>query len=228
MSLPGRKHHAADRAQRDVEAVRRAVQVDVHPVTAHRRLPLRRREGGAGVLGLDDQVAAREGPHRAEEEGPLATEAGEHVEAGVEVVELVRPECSVHELSLLAFPPRLGHDVHLGDEGAVHRQRALVQLEGGVLGLDVDRKARSRVEAIQQPVAAAKVSASTVCEGEVGVLDGVRDSKPGIARRQLGAPSLVAGLLKRDDGILRRVLRSIGRVEPPLQLQNLGGQLATV
>jgi hypothetical protein len=37
------------------------------------------------VLGLDDQVAAREGPHRAEEEGPLATEAGEHVEAGVEV-----------------------------------------------------------------------------------------------------------------------------------------------
>jgi len=62
----------------------------------------------------------------------------------------------------------------------------------------------------------------------VGVLDGVRDFPPGIARRQLGAPSLVAGLLKRDDGILRRVLRSIGRVEPPLQLQNLGGQLATV
>ena len=85
MSLPGRKHHAADRAQRDVEAVRRAGQVVVHVVTAHRRLPLRRREGGAGVLGLDDQVAAREGPHRAEEEGPLATEAGEHVEAGVEV-----------------------------------------------------------------------------------------------------------------------------------------------
>jgi hypothetical protein len=67
-----------------------------------------------------------------------------------------------------------------------------------------------------------------VCEGEVGVLDGVRDFKPGIARRQLGAPSLVAGLLKRDDGILRRVLRSIGRVESPLQLQNLGSQLATV
>ena len=85
MSLPGRKHHAADRAQRDVEAVRRAGQVIVHVVTAHCRLPLRRREGGAGVLGLDDQVAAREGPHRAEEEGPLATEAGEHVEAGVEV-----------------------------------------------------------------------------------------------------------------------------------------------
>ena len=39
---------------------------------------------------------------------------------------------------------------------------------------------------------------------------------------------MVAGLLKRDDGILRRVLRSIGRVEPPLQLQNLGSQLATV
>ena len=78
------------------------------------------------------------------------------------------------------------------------------------------------------PVAAAKVSASTVCEGEVRVLDGVRDLKPGIARRQLGAPSLVAGLLERDDGILRRALRSIGRVEPPLQLQNLGSQLATV
>ena len=62
----------------------------------------------------------------------------------------------------------------------------------------------------------------------MGVLDGVRDFKPGIARHPLGAPSLVAGLLKRDDGILRRVLRSIGRVEPPLQLQNLGGQLATV
>ena len=44
MSLPGRKHHAADRAQRDVEAVRRAGQVVVHIVTAHRRLPLRRRE----------------------------------------------------------------------------------------------------------------------------------------------------------------------------------------
>ena len=85
MSLPGRKHHAADRAQRDVEAVRRAGLVVVHVVTAHRRLPLRRRKGGAGVLGLDDQVAAREGPHWAEEEGPLATEAGEHVEAGVEV-----------------------------------------------------------------------------------------------------------------------------------------------
>ena len=76
MSLPGRKHHAADRAQRDVEAVRRAGQVVVHVVTAHRRLPLRR---------LDAHVAAREGPHWAEEEGHLATEAGEHVEAGVEV-----------------------------------------------------------------------------------------------------------------------------------------------
>ena len=85
MSLPGRKHHAPDRAQRDVEAVRRAGQVVVHVVTAHRRLPLRRREGGARVLSLDDHVAAREGPHWAEEEGLLATEAGEHVEAGVEV-----------------------------------------------------------------------------------------------------------------------------------------------
>ena len=44
MSLPGRKHHAADRAQRDVEAVRRAGQVAVHVVTAHRRLPLWRRK----------------------------------------------------------------------------------------------------------------------------------------------------------------------------------------
>ena len=71
-----------------------------------------------------------------------------------------------------------------------------------------------------------------MCEGEVGVLDGVRgvvvDFKPGKARHPLGAPSLVAGLLERDDGILRRVLRSIGRAEPSLPLQNLGSQLATV
>jgi len=39
----------------------------------------------------------------------------------------------------------------------------------------------------------------------VGVLDGVRgvvvDFKPRNTRRPLGAPSLVAGLLERDDGI---------------------------
>ena len=71
-------------------------------------------------------------------------------------------------------------------------------------------------------MAAAKVSSSTLCEGEVGVLDGIRgvvvDFKPRKAIRPLGAPSLVAGLLERDDGILRRALRSIGRVESPLQL----------
>ena len=82
-------------------------------------------------------------------------------------------------------------------------------------------------------MAAAKVSSSTLCEGEVGVLDGIRgvvvDFKPRKAIRPLGAPSLEAGpLLERDDGRLRRILRSIGRVEPPLQLQNLGSQLATV
>ena len=64
-----------------------------------------------------------------------------------------------------------------------------------------------------------------MCEGEVGVLDGFREFEP--EKAILGAPSL-AGLLERDDGILRRDLRSSGRVEPPLQLQNLGSQLATV
>ena len=83
------------------------------------------------MLDLDDQVAAREGLHRAEEEGPLPAEAGDHVFAGIKVVEFVRPEHRVDELALLS--PRLGNYVDLGDKRAVHRHRALAQLEGGIL-----------------------------------------------------------------------------------------------
>ena len=118
MRLPERKLRVADRAQRDVEAVPWAREVAVHVVAAYSRLPLRRCEGCARVLDLDDQVAARPRLAGAEEEGSLAAEARDHIQARVIGVELVRAEGCVHELARLS--PRLGDNVNLGDEGAVH------------------------------------------------------------------------------------------------------------
>ena len=57
----------------------------IHKVASRSRLPLRRGEGGAGVLRLDDEGAAGEGPAWAQEEVALAAAAGDNVFPRVEV-----------------------------------------------------------------------------------------------------------------------------------------------
>ena len=64
-------------------------------------------------------------------------------------LELAAPEGRVDELARPS--PRAGNEVHLGDEGALHRQLALEKSEGGVLGPDIDRKAGRSVEAVHLP-----------------------------------------------------------------------------
>ena len=108
-----------------------ARQVAENVVAAHSRVLLRRREGCARVLDLDDQIAAGPRPAGAEEEGPLAAEARDHIQASVVGVQLVRQEGRVDELACLS--PGLGNDVHFCDEGSVHSQRAVVDREGGIL-----------------------------------------------------------------------------------------------
>ena len=60
--------------------------------------------------------------------------------------------------------------MQLRDEGSVHGELVVVELEGGRLDLNIDRQARCREEVVELAVAAAKVGATAVGEVEMGVL----------------------------------------------------------
>ena len=69
-----------------------------------------------------------------------------------------------------AFPVCARHHVRLGDEGALDDELPAVQLEDGVLRLDVDGESGRGEEVVNPPVATAEVGAAAVGEAEVRVL----------------------------------------------------------
>ena len=80
--------------------------------------------------------------------------------ARVELAELRRPKGGRGPLPLRTANAR--HHVRLSHEGAVHRQVASVQFEGGLLDLDIHREAGRREEAVLRPLTAAKVGSPAV------------------------------------------------------------------
>ena len=100
-------------------------------------------------------------------------------------------------------------DTCLGDEGAVNGECAVVEEEGGLLRLDIEREAGGREEAIDRPVLASKVRPTTVGKGKMWIaLEARTQRRPFIRRpKRLGKrwPELISlqlSLLQRKLAIL--------------------------